>query len=500
MNNIHKSFSGIVVNDGISIELRRGEIHALLGENGAGKTTLMNILFGLQQPESGEIRVQGKAVRIASPAAASRLGIGMVHQHFKLVPNYSVAENIILGREPRRWGRIDMAAAAKKIQALSATFALSVDPAAIVEELPVGMQQRVEILKMLYRQANILIFDEPTAMLSPQGTDELMRIMRKLAAEGKSIFLITHKLKEIKTVADRCTVIRRGRLIGTVKVAETSEAKMAEMMVGRQVVLKVDKQPGVPGEALLKVKDLVVLNQRKIPAVKGVSFAVHSGEILGIAGIDGNGQSELVEAIAGLRKAEAGHIELCGQDITDLPVRRRIEAGLAHVPEDRQKRGLVLEYSLAENLVLESYYQQPFSQHGILRQDAIGAHATAIMAAFDVRAGAGGATPTLELSGGNQQKAVIGREISRSPQVLLAVQPTRGLDAGATEYIHQKLLERRDTGCAILLISLELDELLNLADRIAVLCHGELIGLLAAAATDEMQIGKLMTGMEGAMQ
>ena len=389
MQNIRKEFAGIFVNDDITLDLRQGEIHALLGENGAGKSTLMNILYGLYQPDGGNIYLRGKKVRIGDPAAACKLGIGMVHQHFKLVHNFTVAENIILGMEPQTFGRIDMTSAISRIRELSQSYGLNVDPEARIEELPVGMQQRVEILKMIYRAANVLIFDEPTAVLSPQGTAELMKIMRDLVTEGKSILLITHKLKEIKAVADRCTVIRRGRLIGTVPVDQTSEQQMAEMMVGRQVMLKVAKERRVPGPVLLKVDQLTVLNQRKLKAVKNASLEVRSGEILGVAGIDGNGQSELVEAIAGLRKPESGHIEVNGVDATLMPVRKRIESGLAHVPEDRQRRGLVLDYSLEENMALEVYYRKPYAEKGILQREAMREHARGIMDNFDVRAGKG---------------------------------------------------------------------------------------------------------------
>lgn len=497
MRNIYKNFGGIIANEDISLELRQGEILALLGENGAGKSTLMNILFGLVQPDSGSIRLRGGPVRISNPAAAVRLGIGMVHQHFKLVQDFTVTENIILGQEPRKWGGIDLATAKGCISEISRTYGLEIDPASRIEDLSVGAQQRVEILKMLYRNASILIFDEPTAMLSPQETNRLMIVMKKLAAEGKSILLITHKLKEIKTVADRCTVIRRGKLIGTVAVPAIAEEQLAEMMVGRRVMLKPVKNPCTPGGTLLSVEQLTVLDQRQRPVINNVSLAVRAGEILGIAGIDGNGQSELVEAITGLRKTATGRIKIDGAEMNVMPVRRRIEAGLAHIPADRQKRGLLLDASLADNMALEIYYRKSFADGGILRQASLTQYAQTIIEQFDVRTEQGISAPARSLSGGNQQKAVIGRELSLNPKVLIAVQPTRGLDVGSIEYIHKHLLEKRDNGQAVLLISLDLDELLCLADRIVVLCDGKISGEFDASDADEVQIGLCMTGGGG---
>ena len=495
MKEIRKAFAGIVVNDNITLQLRQGEIHALLGENGAGKSTLMSILFGLYQPDDGTISVRGKQVRITSPRVATDLGIGMVHQHFKLVHNFTVTDNIILGLEPQRWGIVSTDAAVRRIQEISLRYGLNVDPDAKIEDITVGMQQRVEILKMLYRNADVLILDEPTAVLTPQEVAELMKIMKSLTAEGKSIILITHKLKEIKAVADRCTVIRRGQYIGTVTVAGTSAQELAEMMVGRKVSLTVDKAPLVPGAAALTVDKLTVLSNRQLAGLKNFSLTVHAGEILGLAGVDGNGQTELVEAIAGLRPVASGRIELNGVDITFMTVKERIQSGLAHVPADRQKRGLVLDYTLAENMVLELYDCEPFARHGLLRREIIDDYAQTIMTKFDVRAGQGIMTSARTLSGGNQQKAVIGREIGLDPKVLLAVQPTRGLDVGSIEFIHKQLVARRNAGNAVLLVSLELDEILQVADRIAVISSGELIGIVNAADTNENEIGLMMTGI-----
>ena len=495
MKEIRKAFAGIVVNDNITLQLRQGEIHALLGENGAGKSTLMSILFGLYQPDDGTISVRGKQVRITSPRVATDLGIGMVHQHFKLVHNFTVTDNIILGLEPQRWGIVSTGAAVRRIQEISLRYGLNVDPDAKIEDITVGMQQRVEILKMLYRNADVLILDEPTAVLTPQEVAELMKIMKSLTAEGKSIILITHKLKEIKAVADRCTVIRRGQYIGTVTVAGTSAQELAEMMVGRKVSLTVDKAPLVPGAAALTVDKLTVLSNRQLAGLKNFSLTVHAGEILGLAGVDGNGQTELVEAIAGLRPVASGRIELNGVDITFMTVKERIQSGLAHVPADRQKRGLVLDYTLAENMVLELYDCEPFARHGLLRREIIDDYAQTIMTKFDVRAGQGIMTSARILSGGNQQKAVIGREIGLDPKVLLAVQPTRGLDVGSIEFIHKQLVIRRNAGNAVLLVSLELDEILQVADRIAVISSGELIGIVNAADTNENEIGLMMTGI-----
>jgi ABC-type uncharacterized transport system ATPase subunit len=498
MLNIRKEFTGIVANDDITLRLKRGEIHALLGENGAGKSTLMSILFGMYQADRGVIKVNGKEVRITNPNVANELGIGMVHQHFKLVEDFTVTENIILGIEPRKWFGlgIDIGRASKKIEELSKRYGLNVDPHAKIEDISVGMQQRVEILKTLYRNADVLILDEPTAVLTPLEIEELGRIMKNLIAEGKSIIIITHKLKEIKAFADRCTVIRRGKTIGTVDVAPTSEEDMAEMMVGRRVSFKVEKHESVPGEVVLKVEALSVKNSKKVLGLNSFSLEVQAGEIVGLAGVEGNGQSDLIEAITGLRKVEKGQIYLNGKDITGISIRDRIESGMGHIPEDRQKRGLVLDYTLAENMVLEVYHQEPYSKKGILQKATIAQYADQIIETYDVRSGEGAASSARSLSGGNQQKAIIGRQIERDPILLIAVQPTRGLDVGSIEYIHKRLIAHRDHGKAVLLVSLELQEVMNISDRIAVINQGELIGLVQAAETNENEIGLMMAGVK----
>lgn len=496
MLKIRKEFPGVVANDNITLTLKKGEIHALLGENGAGKSTLMSILFGLYQPDAGTIKVRGETVRIANPNVANDLGIGMVHQHFKLVHNFTVTENIILGIEPTKLGiHLELKDASKKIQELSTRYGLNVKPEERIENISVGMQQRVEILKMLYRDADILIFDEPTAVLTPQEIQELMGIMRNLTAEGKSIILITHKLKEIKAVADRCTVIRRGRYVGTVDVADTDESRMAEMMVGREVSFVVEKEARNPGDIVLSVKNLFVKNSRKVLALEGFSVDVRRGEIVGIAGVEGNGQTELVEALTGLRKAESGQISVNGVDIGKSSIRSRFRAGMSHIPEDRQKHGLVMDYSLEDNMVLEIYDRPPFSKNGLLNRPEIRKYANEIIEAFDVRSGKGAASPAKALSGGNQQKAIVGREMTADPDILVAVQPTRGLDVGSIEYIHQRLVEQRDKGKAVLLISLELDEILNVSDRIVIINHGRIIGEVAADKTDENEVGLMMAGI-----
>ncbi len=495
MLNIRKEFPGIVANDNISLSLKKGEIHALLGENGAGKSTLMGVLFGMYQPEKGVIKVRGEEVRITNPNVATRLGIGMVHQHFKLVENFTVTENIILGSEPIKGLVLDIDSAAKRIEDLSKSYGLNVDPHAKIEDISVGMQQRVEILKMLYREAEVLIFDEPTAVLTPSEIDELMKIMRNLINEGKSIIIITHKLKEIKAVADRCTVIRRGKSIGTVDVAETSTEQLAEMMVGRHVSFKVNKKESTPGDVVLKIDSLSVKNNRKVLALKNFSLEVRAGEIVGIAGVDGNGQTELVEAITGLRKADSGSAQLNGEEIIALPIRDRIEKGIGHIPEDRQKRGLVLDYTLESNMVLEVFNKKPFSKYGLLNEPEMKKYANNILENFDVRSGKGAASIARTLSGGNQQKAIIGREMELDPKLLIAVQPTRGLDVGSIEYIHKRLIEHRDKGNAVLLVSLELDEVLQLSDRIAAINNGELIGVVNASETNENEVGLMMAGV-----
>ncbi|EOU1558657.1 ABC transporter ATP-binding protein [Clostridium perfringens] len=499
MLNIRKEFPGIVANDNITLQLRKGEIHALLGENGAGKSTLMGILFGMNQPDKGVIKVRGKEVKITNPNVANDLGIGMVHQHFKLVENFTVTQNIVLGCEPKiLFGLgMDLNKAAKRIEELSKQYGLNVDPNAKIENISVGMQQRVEILKMLYRDADVLILDEPTAVLTPQEIDELIKIMKNLINEGKSIIIITHKLKEIKAAADRCTVIRRGRYIGTVDVKTTSEAEMAKMMVGREVSFKVNKKPAKPGDVVLDIKNLSVKNNKKVLGLKDFSIDVRAGEIVGIAGVEGNGQSELIEAITGLRKSESGTINFKNKDITRESIRNRINSGIANIPEDRHKRGLVLDYTIEENMVLEVYDKKPFSNKGLLNKKEIKKYAEKIIDEFDVRSGEGAESIARSLSGGNQQKAIIGREIELNPELLIAAQPTRGLDVGSIEYIHKRLVEQRDSGKAVLLVSLELDEILNVSDRIAIINNGELIGVVNADETNENEVGLMMAGIKG---
>jgi simple sugar transport system ATP-binding protein len=493
MNNIRKEFPGIVANDNITLQVKKGEIHALLGENGAGKSTLMNVLFGLYQPEKGEIVVRGEKVKITDPNVANRLGIGMVHQHFMLVEKFTVTENIILGNEPKKGGKINIKKAAKEVEKISNQYGLRVDPHAKIENISVGMQQRVEILKTLYRGADILIFDEPTAVLTPQEIQELIGIMKKLVKEGKSIILITHKLKEIMAVCDRCTVIRRGKGIGTVDVSETNPDKLAAMMVGREVNFGVEKDPAQPKEVVVSVKDLVVKDSRGVDAVNKLNLDMRAGEILGLAGIEGNGQSELIEAITGLKKAESGSILLNGKEITNMKPRRVTEAGIGHIPEDRHKHGLVLDFTIGENIVLQTYYQKPYSRSGVLSYPEIYQKARALIEDFDVRTPSE-YTPARALSGGNQQKAIIAREVDRSPDFLIAAQPTRGLDVGAIESIHRRLVVERDKGRAVLLMSLELDEILNVSDRIAVMYEGEIVAIVDADQTNERELGLLMAG------
>ncbi len=495
MLNITKEFPGIRANENVTLQVKQGEIHALLGENGAGKSTLMSILFGLYKPEQGVIKVRGKEVTIDSPHVANVLKIGMVHQHFKLVENFTVTENIILGLEPKKsFGRIDIEKAAARVKEISEKYGMQVDPYAKIEDISVGMQQRVEILKMLYREADILIFDEPTAVLTPQEIEDLMGIMRQFSKEGKSIILITHKLKEIKAVADQCTVLRRGKKIGTVAVKDVNEKQLAEMMVGREVTFVVDKADRKPTDKVLEIKGLNVKNNRGIYAVKNLSLTVRKGEILGVAGIDGNGQTELIEAITGLVAIESGSIQINGTEITKHSVRQRTESGIGHIPQDRHKHGLVLDFRLDENAVLQTYYQEPFSKNGILNQVAIKEKADQLIKEFDVRSGQGGMTKVRSMSGGNQQKAIVGREIDRQPDLLIAAQPTRGLDVGAIEYIHQRIVAERDNGKAVLLVSLELDEVLNVADRIAVIYEGEIVGLVETKDTNENELGLMMSG------
>jgi len=495
MLGVTKEFPGIKANDQVDFKVKEGEIHALLGENGAGKSTLMSVLFGLYQPEAGEIKVRGEKVEITDPKVADKLGIGMVHQHFKLIEDFTVTENIILGQEPRMsFRRIDMNSARKKVKEISDLYGLRVDPDSKIIDISVGMQQRAEILKTLYRQADILILDEPTAVLTPQEIKELMKIMKDLVKEGKTIVLITHKLQEIKAVADRCTVLRKGKYIGTVDVEETSEEEMAEMMVGREVSFEVVKEPAKPKDVVLELKDLWVKNSRKLDAVKGLSLEVRAGEITSVAGIDGNGQSELMEAITGLRDIEKGSILLNGESIEKLSTRQKTLKGIGHIPEDRQKRGLVLDFSLEENMILQNYFQKPFSENGILKFGEIRKFSDKLIDQFDVRSGEGSTSSARGMSGGNQQKAIVARELHRSPDLLIAAQPTRGLDVGAIEYIHERLIEERDKGRAILLMSLELDEVLNLSDRIAVIYEGKIVDIVEASETDENELGLMMAG------
>lgn len=495
MKNITKKFGNFTANDNINLTVHKGEIHALLGENGAGKSTLMNILYGLYVPTSGEIYIDEKKVNMTNPNVAIEKGIGMVHQHFMLVDTFTVVENIILGMETTKGITLDIDKARKNVVELSKQYGLYVDPDAKIQDISVGMQQRVEILKSLYRGADILILDEPTAVLTPQEIDELIEIIRALSEQGKTIIIITHKLKEIKAVADYCTIIRRGKKIDTVKVEQVTEEDLAEMMVGREVEFSVDKKPMERGEKVLDIKDLVVKDNRKLDAVKGLSLEVYSGEILGIAGIDGNGQSQLIEALTGLRKIESGKVTINNEDITNKSPFEIINKGLSSIPEDRQKRGLVLDFTVAENMILENYYKEPFSTKGILNHEKITDFSKELIEKFDVRpkdhsylAGA--------LSGGNQQKVIIGREITNDPDVLIAAQPTRGLDVGAIEYVHEYLVEQRDNNKAVLLVSFELDEVINLSDRIAVIYEGKIVDILDAKDADERKLGYLMAGGE----
>lgn len=497
MLGITKQFPGITANDNVVLQVKKGEIHALLGENGAGKSTLMNVLFGLYQPEKGVIKVRGREVNISGPREANALGIGMVHQHFMLVEDFSVLQNIVLGTETVKNGFLKMDSAREKVLKLSERYGLKIDPDALISDITVGMQQRVEILKMLYRDNEILILDEPTAVLTPQEIDELMNIMRGLVAEGKSIIFITHKLNEIKAVADRCTVLRRGQLIGVVDVQDTDKETLSEMMVGRKVNLTIDMQPASPGELVLKVENLQVRSRRlghTKNILNGISFSVHSGEIVCIAGIDGNGQSELVYALTGLIPFDRGRMELNGRDVTGKNVRYRNTHGLAHIPEDRHKHGLVLDYTLGENLVLQGYFTSDYQKAGFLRHDQIYAYADRLIDQFDIRSGQGGYTPARSMSGGNQQKAIVAREIDRNPDLLIAVQPTRGLDVGAIEYIHQQLVKQRDAGKAVLLVSLELDEVMNLSDRILVIYEGSIVADLNPREITVQELGLYMAG------
>lgn len=493
MRGITKIFPGVVANDNVNFELRKGEIHALLGENGAGKTTLMKILYGLYTPTKGKIFVNGPRVEIDSPNKAIYLGIGMVHQHFMLVPPFTVAENIVLGSEPSKMGVLNTEETIRRVEEISEQYGLAVDPRAKVQDISVGMQQRVEILKALYRGADVLILDEPTAVLTPQEVQELIAIMDKLTSEGKSIIFITHKLKEVKAICNRVTTIRRGKLIGTVETADVDTRDLAKMMVGRDVILEVEKEPAKPGEVILKVDNVHALNDRGLPALEGTTFEVRAGEILGIAGVEGNGQSELTEVITGLRPLQEGQVELNGKNISNISTRKRIGSGISYIPEDRHKRGLVLDFSLSENMILGHHYKAPFSKGINLNYPSIQANARELIEEFDIR------TPNEEvlaknLSGGNQQKVIIARELSRNPELLIAAQPTRGVDVGAIEFIHKRIVEQRDAGKAVLLISLELDEILSLSDRIAVIYEGQIVDILDAKDATEEELGLMMAG------
>ena len=497
MLHITKRFPGIIANNDITLQLRKGEIHALLGENGAGKSTLMSVLFGLYQPEEGEIRMNGQKVDIRNPNDANDLGIGMVHQHFKLVECFSVLDNIIMGVEPvSKMGFLQKKQAREKVLALSQKYGLQIDPDALVENITVGMQQRTEILKMLYRENDVLIFDEPTAVLTPKEIEELMQIMRNLAAEGKSILFISHKLAEIMAVADRCSVLRKGKYIGTVNTCETTASELSKMMVGRDVKFAVDKAESTPADVVLDVSKLCVASrQHSNDSVKNVSFQVHGGEIVCIAGIDGNGQTELIHCITGLEPAKSGTISMCGNDITKAPIRKRSLSGMSHIPEDRHKHGLVLDYSLEDNIVLQRYFEPEFTGPlGFLRRKNIRTYANRLIDQYDVRSGQGAITTARSMSGGNQQKAIIAREVDKSPELLVAVQPTRGLDVGAIEYIHSQLVAQRDAGKAVLLVSLELDEVMNVADRILVMYEGEIVGRFDPKKVTVEELGLYMAG------
>lgn len=495
MKNITKTFPGVVANDNVTLQLKKGEIHALLGENGAGKSTLMSILFGLYQPDSGEIRKNGKPVQINNPNDANDLGIGMVHQHFQLVEIFTVLENIILGVEPNTMGFLKRDEARDRVIELSERYGLRVDPDALIQDITVGMQQRVEILKMLYRDNEILIFDEPTAVLTPQEIKELLQIMREFASEGKSILFITHKLNEIMEVADRCTVLQKGKYMGTVHIKDTSKEELSRLMVGRDISFAVDKEEKKPGDVVLSVRNLTVKSkQHRAEVVKNVSFDVRAGEIVCLAGIDGNGQKELVEALTGLERADGGKVVLAGQDITDATIRERSIAGMSHIPEDRHRHGLVLDYKLEENLVLQRYWQPEFQRNGFIKFDAVRQYAEELIEEFDIRSGQGPITLTRSMSGGNQQKAIIAREIDKDHELLVAVQPTRGLDVGAIEYVHKQLVERRDAGKAVFLVSLELDEVMNVSDRILVIYEGEIVGELDPKKTSIQELGLYMSG------
>lgn len=494
MQDIVKKFGDFVANDGINLTVRKGEVHAILGENGAGKSTLMNILYGLYHPTSGKIFIDGKETTIGTPQKAIDLGIGMVHQHFMLIPPFSVTENIVLGMEDMKGVVLDLKKSREKIVELSKRYGLSVDPDAKIEDISVGMQQRVEIIKVLYRGANTLILDEPTASLTPQEIVELMGIIKSLTKDGKSVILITHKLKEIKTCADSCTIIRHGKYIDTVDVKVTSESELAAMMVGRDVSFSVDKEKREPGEVVLEVKDLCAKDYRKVDILKSLSISVRRGEIVGIAGVDGNGQSELVEILTGLKKADSGSVSILGKNAFNVTPRQSFDMGITSIPEDRQKHGLVLDFSVAENLILQNFEKEPFSKSGILNDKNIEAHANKLIEKFDIRPKDSAKKSAKTLSGGNQQKVIIAREVTNDSDLLIAVNPTRGLDVGAIEFVHKYLVEQRNKNKAVLLVSFELDEIMNLSDRIEVIFDGQITGEVMGEYADEKELGLLMAG------
>ncbi|MGM0419696.1 MAG: ABC transporter ATP-binding protein [Bacillota bacterium] len=493
MRDITKVFPGVKANDKVNFSVKKGEIHALVGENGAGKTTLMNILYGLYYQDGGDIYFKGDKVKLREPQDAIKLGIGMVHQHFKLVEPLTVTENIVLGSEPRNGIIMNYKKAKKEVTEISQRYGLMIDPDAKIRDISVGMQQRVEIIKTIYRGAELLIFDEPTAVLTPQEIEELFEIFKSLKEQGKTIIFITHKLKEVEAISDRITVLRGGKSIDTVNTEDVSESDVAELMVGRQVLLEVEKTEAKPGKEIFSIDDLRVRDNRDIPAVKGVSLQVHKGEILGIAGVEGNGQSELVEAITGLRDIESGKVKLRGKDITKYNAKEIKQEKVAHIPEDRQKRGLILDFALNENMILGYHHLEPFSKNGIMNYDSINKYTNDLIDEYDIRT-RGLEALAKNLSGGNQQKVIVAREFARDPEFLVASQPTRGVDVGSIEFIHKQIIDRRDAGAGVLLFSAELSEILSLSDRIAVIFEGEIMAVLDAAETDEMQLGKLMTG------
>ena len=494
MQNIVKKFGDFVANDGINLTVHKGEVHAILGENGAGKSTLMNILYGLYNPTSGQIFIDGKETVIGTPQRAIDLGIGMVHQHFMLIPPFTVTENIVLGMEDTNGLVLDLKKSREKIVELSEKYGLSVDPDAKIEDISVGMQQRVEIIKVLYRGANTLILDEPTASLTPQEIAELIEIIKSLTNDGKSVILITHKLKEIKACADTCTIIRHGKYINTVDVKNTTESELASMMVGRDVSFTVEKEKREPGEVVLEVKDLCAKDYRNVEILKSLSLSVRRGEIVGIAGVDGNGQSELVEILTGLKKAESGSVTILGQNAFNVTPKQSFEMGITSIPEDRQKHGLVLDFSVAENLILQNFEKEPFSKNGILNKADIESHANDMIKKFDIRPNDCSKKAAKTLSGGNQQKVIFAREVTNDSDFLIAVNPTRGLDVGAIEFVHKYLVEQRNKNKAVLLVSFELDEIMNLSDRIEVIFDGQITGEVAGDEADENELGLLMAG------